>query len=191
MVDDLSGKPTGARARTRPLLATVGGLTNRIAVQLFRRLPWLADVWAARRAFVEEGGIPWAPLRWPLSRCRVSLVTTAGVHFIGDTPFDMSDRDGDPTFRVIRADAAAEDLTITHDYYDHRAADQDINVVLPIDRLREARTAGRIGGLGPRMYSFMGHVDGRHVRTLLDATAPEVARHLVEDGADAVLMTPA
>jgi D-proline reductase (dithiol) PrdB len=191
MVDDLSGEPAGARARARPLLTTVAGLANRIAVQLFRRLPWLGDVWAARRAFVEERGIPWAALRRPLARCRVSLVTTAGVHVVGDTPFDMSDKDGDPSFRVIPADSPSEDLTITHDYYDHRAADQDVNVVLPIDRLHDARAAGRISDLGPRMYSFMGHVDGPHVRTLLHATAPQVARRLVEDGADAVLMTPA
>jgi D-proline reductase (dithiol) PrdB len=103
----------------------------------------------------------------------------------------MSDKDGDPSFRVILADAPPEHLTITHDYYDHREADRDVNVVLPIDRLRDARAAGRIGDVGPRMYSFMGHVDGPHVRTLLAATAPQVARHLVEDGADAVLMTPA
>ena len=169
----------------------MASLANRVAVQLFRRLPWLADLWAARRSFVEEGGIPWAPLRRPLAQCTVSLVTTAGVHVTGDTPFDMRDRNGDPTFRVIPTETPASSMTITHDYYDHTAADRDINVVLPVDRLREAHTAGRVGGVGPRMYSFMGHVDGPHVKTLLEVTAPQVARHLVEDGADAVVMTPA
>jgi D-proline reductase (dithiol) PrdB len=169
----------------------VAGLANRVAVQLFRRLPWLGDLWAARRSFVEGGGIPWAPLRRPLAQCTVSLVTTAGVHVTGDTPFDMRDRNGDATFRVIPTGTPAAGMTITHDYYDHSAADRDINVVLPIDRLREAHTAGRVGGVGPRMYSFMGHVDGPHVKTLLEVTAPQVARHLAEDGADAVVMTPA
>jgi len=165
--------------------------SNRVAVQLFRRLPWLGELWAARRSFVEGRGIPWAPLRRPLAQSRVALVTTAGVHVAADTPFDMRDRDGDPSFRVIPSETPAQALTITHDYYDHSAADRDINVVLPIDRLREAHAAGRVGGLGPRIYSFMGHVDGPHIRTLLEVTAPQVARRLVEDGADAAVMTPA
>ena len=166
-------------------------LSNRVAVQLFRRLPWLGELWAARRSFVEGSGIPWAPLRRPLAQSRVALVTTAGVHVAADTPFDMRDRDGDPSFRVIPSETPAQALTITHDYYDHSAADRDINVVLPIDRLREAHAAGRVGGLGPRIYSFMGHVDGPHIRMLLDVTAPQVARRLVEDGVDAAVMTPA
>ena len=166
-------------------------LSNRVAVQLFRRLPWLAELWASRRSFVEGSGIPWTPLRRPLAQSRVALVTTAGVHVAADTPFDMRDRDGDPTFRVIPTETPARALTITHDYYDHSAADRDVNVVLPIDRLREAHAAGRVGGLGPRIYSFMGHVDGPHIRTLLDVTAPQVARRLVEDGVDAAVMTPA
>lgn len=169
----------------------MAGLANRVAVQLFRRLPWLGDVWAARRAFVEAPGIPWAPLPRPLAACTVALVTTAGVHLAEDVPFDMQDRDGDPTFRVIPADTPPGRLTITHDYYDHAAADRDVNVVLAIDRLREARDAGRVGAVGARMYSFMGHVDGPHLRTLLEVTAPDVARRLAADGADAVVMTPA
>jgi D-proline reductase (dithiol) PrdB len=169
----------------------VGGLGNRVVVQLFRRLPWLGELWAARRSFVEARAIPWTPLARPLAACTVSLVTTAGVHLVDDSPFDMQDRNGDPTFRVIPTDSPRERLTITHDYYDHSAADRDVNVVLPIDRLRDARAAGRVAGIGPRMYSFMGHVDGPHVDTLLTVTAPQVAERLVADGADAVVMTPA
>jgi D-proline reductase (dithiol) PrdB len=92
---------------------------------------------------------------------------------------------------VIPADAPRAALTITHRYYDHRAADRDLNVVLPLDRLRELAAEGRVGGLAPRAYGFMGHVDGRHVSTLIERTAPEVAQHLAADGADAVVLTPA
>lgn len=166
-------------------------LANRLGVQLFRRLPWLADVWARRHRFVESPDAPWAPLRRPLAECAVALVTTAGVHLAGDVPFDMDDPDGDPTYRVIGVDAPRAALTITHKYYDHADADRDLNVVLPLDRLREARDAGRVGALAPRIYGFMGHVDGRHLRTLVERTAPEVARRLVDDGADAVVLTPA
>jgi D-proline reductase (dithiol) PrdB len=166
-------------------------LLQRAAVQLFKRVPWLGEQWARRRRFVEATAIPWAPLRVPVDRATVALVTTAGVHLAADTPFDMRDRDGDPTFRVIPADAPRAALTITHRYYDHAAADRDLNVVLPVDRLRELVAEGRVGAMAPRIYSFMGHVDGRHVRALLEGSAPAVAERLLADGADAAFLTPA
>jgi D-proline reductase (dithiol) PrdB len=168
-----------------------GDFGNRVAVQLFKRLPWLADAWARRRGFVESRAVPWAPLHKAVRDSVIALVTTAGVHLKADPPFDMTDPDGDPSFRVVPMDAPRGDVTITHKYYDHAAADRDLNVVLPVDRLRELAAAGRVGGVAPRAYSLMGHVDGRHVRTLMETTAPEVARRLRDDGAEAVVLTPA
>ena len=164
---------------------------NRVVVQLFRRLPWLGSVWARRRRFVESETVPWTALTRPVRACTVALVTTAGVHLRADPVFDMTDPDGDPSFRVIPVDAARAAVTITHKYYDHTAAERDLNVVLPVDRLRELVADGLVGGVAPRMYSFMGHVDGAHVRTLMEVTAPEVARRLRADGAEAVVLTPA
>ena len=169
-------------------LGTVG---NRIAVQLFKRLPWLGDAWARRRRFVASTSVPWTPLRQPVRESTIALVTTAGVHLSADVPFDMTDPDGDPGFRVIPTEAPRGALRITHKYYDHAAADRDLNVVVPVDRLRELAEAGRVGGVAPRIYSFMGHIDGLHVRTLMETTAPEVARRLCGDGAEAVVLTPA
>jgi D-proline reductase (dithiol) PrdB len=168
-----------------------GDLGNRVAVQLFKRLPWLRQAWARRRAFVESESVPWTPLRVPVREAVVALVTTAGVHLKSDPPFDMTDPDGDPTFRVVPIDAPRDRLTITHKYYDHSAADRDLNVVLPVDRLRELAAAGRVGGVAPRVYSMMGHIDGPHVRTLMDTSAPDIARRLRGDRAQAVVLTPA
>jgi D-proline reductase (dithiol) PrdB len=169
----------------------LGDLGNRVAVQLFKRLPWLGDAWARRRGFVESRDIPWTPMRIFVRDAVVALVTTAGVHLKSDPPFDMTDPDGDPTFRVLPVDARGDGVAITHKYYDHSAADRDLNVVLPVDRLRELAAEGRVGGVAPRVYSLMGHVDGAHVRTLMQTTAPEVARRLRADGAQAVVLTPA
>jgi D-proline reductase (dithiol) PrdB len=168
-----------------------GDLLNRAIVQLLKRAPWLVELWARRHRFVEADTIPWAPLRRPVREATVTLVTSAGVHLAADPAFDMEDPDGDPSFRVVPVDAPRADVTITHKYYDHSAADEDLNVVLPVDRLRELRDEGCVGGVAPRAYSFMGHIDGPHLPTLLEATAPEVARRLVADGADAVVLTPA
>ncbi len=169
----------------------LGDLGNRVAVQLFRRLPWLGEAWARRRRFVESDSVPWAPMDKPVRQSVIALVTTAGVHRRTDPPFDMNDPDGDPSLRVVPIDAPRDELTITHKYYDHSAADRDLNVVLPVDRLRELAATGHVGGVAPRVYSFMGHVDGAHVRTLMATTAPEVARRLRADGAEAVVLTPA
>ena len=103
----------------------------------------------------------------------------------------MNDHDGDPSFREIPSDARKTDLTITHDYYDHSAADRDINVVLPLDRMREFAAERRIGGIAPFAYGFMGHIHGRHLSILLAESAPEVARRLRSDGAEAAILTPA
>jgi D-proline reductase (dithiol) PrdB len=169
----------------------LGTLGNRVAVQLFKRLPWLGDAWARRRRFVRSTSVPWTPLRRPVRECTIALVTTAGVHLRSDTPFDMTDPDGDPSVRVIPVDTPRGEVRITHKYYDHSAADRDLNVVVPIDRLQELAAAGDVGGVAPRIYSFMGHIDGPHVRTLVERSAPDVARRLRGDGADAVVLTPA
>jgi D-proline reductase (dithiol) PrdB len=164
---------------------------NALFVQLFTRIPWLASRWARRHRFVEHIGIPWAPVTKPVSQSVVALVTTAGVHLISQSPFDMEDPDGDPSFREFPTATQRVDLTITHRYYDHSAADRDINVVLPLDRLREISVEGRIGGIAPIVYGFMGHIDGPHLETLMTKTAPEVARRLRSDGAEAVVLSPA
>ncbi len=164
---------------------------NRLLVQLFKHAPRLASVWARRYRAVEAAGIPWTPVRKPLGQSTVALLTTAGVHLRSQAPFVMDDPDGDPSFRIIPVEAAKDQLVITHKYYDHTAADRDINVVLPLDRMRELQAAGRIGTLAPLAYGFMGHIDGPHLRTLLEVSAPEVARRLRQDGAEAAVLTPA
>ncbi|NJD69289.1 MAG: hypothetical protein C3F12_02625 [Candidatus Methylomirabilota bacterium] len=166
-------------------------LTNVLMVQLYKRLPWLSERWARRHRFVETEGIPWTLVKKPIRESVIGLVTTAGVHLKAQPPFDMDDPNGDPSFRVISADTKPQELTITHKYYDHSAADKDLNVVLPLDRLKELKAEGLIGGIAPFVYGFMGHIDGPHVKTLVQQTAPEVARRLRRDGAEAVVLTPA
>jgi len=118
------------------------------------------------------------------------MVTTAGVHHRDQSPFDMRDPDGDPSFRAIDESRPVSDLMITHDYYDHRDADKDINIVFPIQRLRELEIEGIIGKIADTHYGFMGHILGEHVQPLVNRSAPQVARRLKEDGVDVVLLTP-
>ena len=117
-------------------------------------------------------------------------MTTAGVHLKSQKPFDMEDKEGDPTFREVPKDTPKSSLTITHKYYDHADADKDINIIFPVDRLSEMKERGEIGEVAEINYSFMGHILGRHVKTLVEETAPEVAGRLKSNNVDIVLLTP-
>lgn len=164
---------------------------DRTLARLFTRFPALVERWAKSHDFIINVDIPWAPLGKDLKDSRIALLTTAGVHLRSQPPYDMEDKEGDPTFREIPAGTSIDNLMITHNYYVHKDADQDINVVFPIERLRELETESVIGGVAPRHFSFMGHILGRHIKTLVNRTGPEVARTLKADGVDAVFLTPA
>ena len=138
----------------------------------------------------ESEDVPWTPAEKPLAEALVAVVTTAGVHHRDQKPFDMRDPYGDPSFRVIDASRPPATLMITHDYYDHSDADRDINIVFPLDRIREMASEGKVGGLSERHYSFMGHIDGPYISTLVEETGPRVAEAILEDGVDVVLLTP-
>ena len=125
----------------------------------------------------------------PASQCRLALVTTSGVHLLSQLPFNMKDPAGDPTFREIPADTSPENLTITHDYYDHSDAEKDINIVFPIERVLDLKELGDIGEVNRRHFSFMGHITNHHVDTLIGDTAPRVASALKTDGVDIVILT--
>lgn len=166
-------------------------IKDRIIGKIFTRFPSLFDRWAGSYKSFVNLDIPWAVLFQEPSDCRWALVTTAGVHLRSQAPYNMEDRDGDPTFREIPSGVDPKDLVITHNYYDHRDADRDINVVFPLQRIKELEAAGMIGEIAPRHFSFMGHILGRHVDTLIRRSGPEVARRLKEDGVEAVFLTPA
>lgn len=163
---------------------------NRLIAAALTRFPSLADRVAKGVDPLKFDLTPWAPVVKPLAEMTVALITTAGVHLKTDTPFDMSDKSGDGSFRVIPASVALADLAITHDYYDHTDADSDINIVFPLERLRELHADGIVGGVAKRHYGFMGHIENEQIEKLVRESAPKVVRLLKEDGVDAALITP-
>jgi D-proline reductase (dithiol) PrdB len=169
---------------------TIRRLKNRLIAKIFTRFPFLVRFLSASRKQVESVGIPWTPFKKALRDSTVAVVTTAGVHLKTQKHFDMADPNGDPSFRIIEITKPLADLMITHDYYDHADADKDINIVFPVERLREFEKEGIIGRLADRHYAFMGHILGPHLDTLIKITAPEVAERLNADGVDIVLLTP-
>ena len=134
--------------------------------------------------------VPWTPLRKPLARCRVALVTSAAFSLPGQPLFDATLKGGDPSFREIPGDVDVATLIENHrsELFDHAAMRRDPNLAFPADRLRELAERGRIGSVAPRHLSFMGSITapGRLVRE----QAPQAARLLVADGVDVALLVP-
>ena len=146
---------------------------------LLRAYPW-------RRA----EPVPAAVRRQPLSQSRVALVTSAGLVASGSPPFDLSRRGGDPSFRMIPADAPDDTLAVHHrsEAFDRTGLAEDLNVVFPRATLAQLALEGVIGEVAPRHLSFMGSITapGR----LISEFAPEAARILVGDAVDVALLVP-
>jgi D-proline reductase (dithiol) PrdB len=169
----------------------ISRITHQGLARLTAKWPYLSDRLAASFDPLESEEIPWTEVSKPLDQSRIAVVTTAGVHHRSQKKFNMTDRHGDPSFRVLDAVTIEHDYTITHDYYDHRDAERDLNVVFPVARLKELQASGCIGALAERLFSFMGHIEGTHIDALIGETAPRVAAMLKQDRVDAVLLTPA
>ena len=158
---------------------------------LFTRYPGLVRRWARKADIVTYSSTPWTPLKKEISACRIALITTGGVHLKSQAPFDMFNPSGDPSYREIPADTPANQLSIAHNYYDHKDADRDVNIIFPYERLRELAQNGEIGEVNDRHFSFMGHITGDLIDALVNESAPRVLDSLVEDSVDAVVLTPA
>jgi D-proline reductase (dithiol) PrdB len=130
----------------------------------------------------------WSPLRVPLSEARVALVTTAGAHLKTQEPFDLRDERGDWTWRRIPGGTQTQGIAVSHEHYDTGPANEDPNVVLPLDALRALVGAGMVGSESPLHAGMMGWIPNG--KPLVEETAPEVAAELVRAGVDAAVLTP-
>ncbi len=89
---------------------------------------------------------------------------------------------------MIPGDAPAADLVMSHVSvnFDRTGFQEDLNVVFPLDRLRELADEGMVGAVADIHYSFMGATQMR----ALEAKARELAGLLKKDRVDAVLLSP-
>lgn len=127
------------------------------------------------------------PLKKPLNECKLALVTTGGLHLKTDTPFDTKFKGGDCSYRMLPNDVKHVDIMVTHESYDHRFINKDLNCVFPIDRMREYVQEGRIRSLSEEHYSFMGHI---YVTGPLLENSRAVGKRLRELGVDIAFLTP-
>ncbi len=129
------------------------------------------------------GAAPWVNGQ-PLTKRRVALITTAGLHRLGDAPFGVGAAD----YRIIPADIPANELVMSHisTNFDRSGFQQDWNVVFPLDRLWELAEEKVIGSVAGYHYSFMGATDP----VKMESAARNLAKILKNDMVDAVLLVP-
>ncbi|HEV7603197.1 MAG TPA: glycine reductase [Bradyrhizobium sp.] len=134
---------------------------------------------------------PFQPLRKPVSRSRVAIVTTAA-------PFDPAKGDQGPGakyngaakfYSVYDGDTSKpHDLRISHIAYDrvHTSAD-DSGSWFPLPQLQRLAVLGRIGEAAPR---FFGAPTNRSHRVTIETDAPEILARCRADGVEAAVLVP-
>lgn len=120
-----------------------------------------------------------------LAERRVAIVTTAGLHPKDQPTFALRDTG----YRVIPGDVAAGDLAMSHTSvnFDRSGFGQDVNIVFPLERLRELAAAGEIESVASFHYALNGAGWEPHE---IEPTAGELAGLLKADNVNAVLLVP-
>ena len=134
-------------------------------------------------AKMSRRAVPFTPFEGELKKSMVALVSNAGVHLKEGDPFDS---EGDTSFRVLSGDVTGDQLMITHPHYDHTDADQDVNCVFPIDRLRELVQEGVVAGVSNKHIGLGYSMD---LKAIYEVTALQVADQIERSKADLVVLT--
>lgn len=147
----------------------------------------IAEMPAVGRGFISELDDPeieqsaWnEPV--PARERRISIVSSAAVSRRGEKPFSWLARD----YRAIGRND--RDLVMTHVAveYDRTAWQQDVNAIIPLDRLEEMAAGGEIGSVAEEHYAFMG---AANPADMLPA-AHEVAERMRADNVNTVFLIP-
>lgn len=132
--------------------------------------------------------VPFTPFDGQLSKATVALVTAGGVHLRDQEPFNIANELGDLTYRLLPEDVDSNELMVTHHHYDHSDADNDINIVFPIDVLRDLLEEGFVGGVATKHVGFMGYT--MQLKAMYEGTAREIANEIDKGSrADVVVLT--
>ena len=120
----------------------------------------------------------------PIAQRTVTLISSAGLIKRGDRP--VTPRDA--RYRVIPHHLPAEQILMSHVSvnFDRTGFQRDLNVVLPRDRLDELVASGKIGGVAPEHYSFMGATEA----VKLEPAARRLAAKLHAEQVDTALLLP-
>jgi D-proline reductase (dithiol) PrdB len=119
-----------------------------------------------------------------LSNRRVAIVSSAALIRRGDRTFDF----GSGEYRAVpgawdNREILMSHVSINHDRNGYR---RDLNVIYPIDRLRELAAEGVIGSVADTHFSVMGSTDPAEMVKSADG----IAAALHADHVNAVVLCP-
>jgi len=119
-----------------------------------------------------------------LSERRVAIVSSAALIHRGDKPFPF----GSGEYRTVPSAWSTADILMSHVSinYDRAGFQRDINVVFPIDRLRDLAAEGVIGRVADTHYTVMGSTDP----AAMVASADGIAASMHVEGVNAVVLAP-
>jgi D-proline reductase (dithiol) PrdB len=126
---------------------------------------------------------PWADGP-PLAERRIALISTAGLHLKGETAYAADSGE----YRIIPDDADMGELVMSYisTNFDRTGFYRDLNVVFPIDRLRELKDAGVIGSIASRHFAFMGATPPH----LMEPLARDLAAIMRDDAVGGIVLCP-
>jgi D-proline reductase (dithiol) PrdB len=120
----------------------------------------------------------------PKALRHVAIVSTAGFILRGERPM-LPNETG---YRAIAATVGDGDILCSHvsTNFDRSGFQQDLNVMLPRDRLRELEDRGIIGKAADTHYAFMGATSPEK----LEDKARELGRSMLALGVNTVVLAP-
>ena len=149
----------------------------------------LADIPEPERTVIADLNCPHyadTPPTTPLAAAQrhVAIVSTAGFIVRGERPM-LSSETG---YRAIAATVDDGDILCSHvsTNFDRTGFQQDLNVMLPRDRLRDLQQQAVIGKAADTHYAFMGATSPEK----LEDKARELGRSMLALGVNTVVLAP-
>jgi D-proline reductase (dithiol) PrdB len=134
---------------------------------------------------------PLSPAAWvdgpPLSKRRVAIISTAGLHTRDDAAFAPGE--GAAGYRVIPSDVDPAALTMSHISvnFDRSGFRRDPEVVFPLRGLRALADEGVIGSVADFHFAFMG---ATFPPSRFESKARDIAGLLRRDRVDVAILLP-
>ena len=135
--------------------------------------------------------VPFTKLKKPLAESKIGLITTAAPHKDGagdqgpKAPYNAAAK----FYKVYTGNIDEVDfLGISHVGYDRKhSTAEDINSFFPLEALKRAKLAGRVGQLSTRFY---GAPTNRSQATTIRQDCSDLLNLVQKDGVDIVLLVP-
>jgi D-proline reductase (dithiol) PrdB len=151
---------------------------------------WYGVLGYAPYRYAHFADVPFSPLRRPLARSRVALLTTAapyrpekGEQGAG-APYNAAAKFYRPYVLDSRID---HDLRVSHVAIDRAQITDDSGTWFPLSALCRAGERGRIGAIAPHVIGVPTNRSQRHT---LEVDVPEVLARCRADAVDTALLVP-